>query len=630
MDLAKFPFRQQWLRIASTMVAMFFSPASTPKTGIAASHTSRTLPRHRIKACLFAWCALVVCLPRLDSQTPDAAAGSNQENAAQTGDPGPVTPQAPIPTYPVRGVVLNSVTHQPIARVLVNGQQDAALTDSEGRFELQLPQGTLVLQVQKPGYNTGRETTPQVVEVGPDKPDRTIYLMPDAIITGQVTFSNSDTADGVTVRVGRRTAVDGRNRWVTQQIVTTNSEGNFRATGLQPGAYIVSTELERDQGTSAEGYGYPVLYYPGVADPATAGVLTLTAGQHAQADFNLTRQKFFPVTATVSGGRRVAGTLLQIRDANGREAGGAVRPDPRSGIAELSAPNGNYYLEAYSADTPETGRSGAYARVDFRVAGAPVTDLSLTLLPLRGIPVHVRKQFKTPNGALPGPASPDGNGNPGDENAPLTLTLTPASDEFGEPNNQEGNLTKAKRANDVGSFELASVKQGKYWVTVFPFQGYVSSITSGGADLSREPLVVGPGSATAPIEVTLRDDVATIEGRITRQGTSVSAAGTESESTSPAAYGGSQSELYIYAIPLFPFPGRLVESRTSPLGEFGLGNLAPGSYRVAVFDGPQEIDFHSPEGLAKYSSMGKVVTVEPGGTTSLQLDSSAIGVTEAQ
>src|SRR5208282_385867 len=43
--------------------------------------------------------------------------------------------QEPAPTYAVRGVVVNSATHQPIARALVEvgGTPNAVLTDGEGR-----------------------------------------------------------------------------------------------------------------------------------------------------------------------------------------------------------------------------------------------------------------------------------------------------------------------------------------------------------------------------------------------------------------------------------------------------------------------------------------------------------------
>ena len=572
-----------------------------------------------------------------------ADANQNQEYNAQTGQttqlaPPPETPAGPVQAYPVRGVVLNSVTHRPVARALVNGQQDAVLTDSEGRFELQLPARTMVLQVTKPGYDTGRNSPPLIVEVGPDKPDITAYLRPDGLISGQINFSNSDTADGIMVRISRRTAMNGRNRWVTEQMVSTNTEGNFRAAGLRPGAYMISTELERDQDApQSSGYGAPVTYFPGVPDPAAAAIINLTTGQHAQADFSLTRQKFFPVTAIVNGLLPGDGTYLQAHDITDRDAGGGVRPDPRTGVAQLWVPNGTYYLDAHRFDPSGTGRSNAYGRVNFRVAGAPVSGLNLTLLPMHGIPVNVQKQFNNQvPGTTPGASQvlngiSQGGGDAGQPSPSLSISLTPANDEFSQANDQGGGNLVRRRGSNGDAFELPAVEDGKYWITAFPYQGYVSSITSGGADLGRDPLVVGPGSTASPIEVTLRDDPGLIQGRIVHQGTSgVSTTGdpsTASAPTSDATGSGVAAPLgqvYIYAIPLFPSAGQLVESGASPTGEFGLSNLAPGNYRIVAFDNPQEIEFHTAEGLAKYSSVGQIVTVEAGATANIQVDSSAI------
>jgi hypothetical protein len=58
----------------------------------------------------------------------------------------------------------------------------------------------------------------------------------------------------------------------------------------------------------------------------------------------------------------------------------------------------------------------------------------------------------------------------------------------------------------------------------------------------------------------------------------------------------------------------------SPTGQFSFYNLAPGSYRVVACDAQQDIDFHSPEGLAIWAGKGQTVSVDPGGTASVDLD----------
>jgi len=51
---------------------------------------------------------------------------------------------------------------------------------------------------------------------------------------------------------------------------------------------------------------------------------------------------------------------------------------------------------------------------------------------------------------------------------------------------------------------------------------------------------------------------------------------------------------------------------------------------VVAFDAPQEIDFHTPEGLAKYTAMGETTTIEAGGTANVQLDVVHTGNTDTE
>ena len=76
------------------------------------------------------------------------------------------------------------------------------------------------------------------------------------------------------------------------------------------------------------------------------------------------------------------------------------------------------------------------------------------------------------------------------------------------------NAAGVEGTSDGSSFEIDNVGPGRYWVEPSPFEGYVSSITSGGVDLARDPLVVGAGSTSAPIEVTLRNDSGTISAQL--------------------------------------------------------------------------------------------------------------------
>jgi hypothetical protein len=520
--------------------------------------------------------------------------------AQETSDPGSVN-------YTVRGVVLNSVTHQPVARALVDAHENAVLTDNEGRFEFGLQGGTTEITVRRPGYGSRGRPSNHTIRAGPSMPTLTFYLTPEALITGQATLSTSDSADGIRVMAYRRRIVNGREQWTMEGQARTNSEGAFRLSGLQPGTYLLYTQPSRDDegGSSRRSgvYGYPGAYYPGVPDVSAAGLLTLTAGQRAEADFTLTRQAFYSVTVAIADREGGGGINLQVRDASGRPVGFPVRWNAQQGTAETNLPSGRYFLEGQ-----RRGESQLYGRVDFAVAGAPVSGLSMALLPLHGIPVTVRKVFTATsnaggNGFSEGQQSGDAAGSAG-----LNISLVSAEEFSGQPG---GGGLRAAGANEGSSYELDNLSPGRYWVETSPYEGYVSSITSGGVDLARDPLVIGPGASTAPIEVTLRDDTGTITAQL-----STSSSG---EPLTTASVG-EQQQIYVYAIPLFPFSGAIRMSGIQGSGQLTLQGLAPGSYRVVAFDAPQEIDFHSPEGLAKYAGMGQTISVDAGGSANVQLD----------
>ena len=61
---------------------------------------------------------------------------------------------------------------------------------------------------------------------------------------------------------------------------------------------------------------------------------------------------------------------------------------------------------------------------------------------------------------------------------------------------------------------IQNVSLGRYRVHVTAQMGYVAAVSSGGLDLLHNPLVVPPGGTSSPIEITLRDDGATVDGTI--------------------------------------------------------------------------------------------------------------------
>ncbi|HZZ37660.1 MAG TPA: carboxypeptidase-like regulatory domain-containing protein [Acidobacteriaceae bacterium] len=516
--------------------------------------------------------------------------------------------------FTVAGSVVNAATGQSIARAEVILDNDRAqLTAGDGTFSFdRVPSGTISLSIRKPGYlgfggagmggrgfaggglhNAGSGAPsgpPRLIVVGPQMPSLTFQLTPLAAITGHLILSTADPADHIRITLFRRAFQNGRSRWSIAAATRSRSDGSWRVANLAPGRYMVlasaSVQGPNDpENSQVPVFGFPALYYPGVTDIGSAGVLILKPGQQAQADMTLVRQRFFPVTIVVRGMPDTP-TSFEIMDAGGRPTELPVHFDLRSQTAHANVPGGSWILIARAF-----GATMRFGNADFQVAGAPVS-VAVAVGPVPPIPVTFHRDFTaSADGSQPPAAGPGVN-----------LFLVSADDfsTFGFG----GGLS----SDNNQDWEINVSSPGRYWVQAQPFPpAYISSITTGGTDLATTPLTVIPGSPPSPIEITLRNDGGTIAGKV------------DSSSSGAAGGAGEQPQVWIYAIPLFPTTGELPEARLQENSQFSFANLPPGSYRVVACDASQEIDFHSPEGLAAWSGKGQVVSVDPNGTANAEL-----------
>jgi len=521
----------------------------------------------------------------------------------------PCAAQQEAVSYPVRGVVENSVTHQPVARALVNAMGEAAFTDSAGRFELHLSKGIATITVSRPGYGGLGASDLHYVDVEPDMPELDLALIPSAIITGHVTVSSGDGGDGIRFQAYRKTLQAGHAQWALTSMGMTNSEGIFKLFQLQaPASYVLCSVLSTERGnTSARGdrtYGYPSLCFPGDTDFASVTPLFLDTGQQVDLEIALPRQRFYSTSITVLNRPQESGVSVQIFDSGGRPMNFGSQWNSQTGVALAQLPNGNYYATAQTF-----GKTSLYGRVDFKVADEPVSGLTLTLLPLHPLTVEIHKDFTAPQSN-----NRFGNGPPGanaDPGAPLALSLVPANEVLGGA--YGGNLRHPEGSADSNLFEMEA-RPGRYWVQANPFDGYVSFITSNGANLAREPLLIGPGNTAAPIEITLRNDVGSIACTVNR---------TPAAADTPSHGSAELSIIMVYAFSmnsdLRGTPQIQQMGRDGP-GPVTIPNLPPGPYRVVAFTGLQGAATGDAEEMAKLRELGKTVTVEPGSTSNITVD----------
>ena len=157
---------------------------------------------------------------------------------------------------------------------------------------------------------------------------------------------------------------------------------------------------------------------------------------------------------------------------------------------------------------------------------------------------------------------------------------------------------------------ITSIMPGPYWVSVYSERGFAAAIKYGDTDLLRQPLVVPPGGLRDPIEVTLRDDGAQIEGLIVE-----SVSNPQGTSPIPDPF----TAPHVYLIPSPDSTGQYMDT-WAPGGKFSLQKIPPGDYQVLAFARPQQnLEYGNAAAMRQYESLGQEIRLVAGQTAHLQL-----------
>jgi hypothetical protein len=562
-------------------------------------------------------------------------------------------------TDTLRGIVINSVTYEPIARALVSSPDNrfATLTNSEGRFEFTLPK---VDSTPEGGSGSTTPASGQIQSAIPNRPymlmarrprfldaanglaqnlqnealkDVTLALTPESLIVGAVTLPTSEPPDSIMLQVYRRQVQDGRARWLPVRGAQSTSDGQFRFAELPAGTYKLLTHelLDRDPITAdpldlprsndprGQLFGYPPVYYQSAPDFASAATIQLAAGQTQTVNLSLVKLPYYRVKVPVINAPD-NGVAVSVY-AHGRKGPGFSLGYNNSDHAiEGMLPDGTYTIEASMF-----GPNGVTGLQTITIKGSAIDGPSMTLVSNTSIPVNVKEEFTSADN--PGSMTWNINGRNTVIKGPrryLSLTLEPA-DDFGV--GPQVSLRDPSRADDALVIEGAPA--GRYWVRVNSSRGYPASIRSGNFDLQHQPLVIGAGGTASPIEITMRDDTAEISGTVDgvtppaqRPVISSGANLASGDARGWTSYAplGVQAAAHIYCIPLADSSGQLTEIWVSPDGSFASRGLPPGAYRLLAFDREQhELEYRNPEALRTYDSKGPVIRVVGGQKEHVQL-----------
>ena len=537
----------------------------------------------------------------------------------------------------IRGVVVNSVTGEPIARALVSSPDDrfATMTNSEGRFEFNLPKvdrddsnanGPVMgrhgfsnrpyLTARKPGFLSERNGGGQISEIGAQQ-ELTLVLVPESIIVGTVTLPTSEAPDSITLQLFRREVQDGRSHWVPAGGAQSKSDGQFRFAELLAGTYRLLTRelMDRDPlvfDPRGQLFGYPPVYYQNAPDFGSAISITLPAGETHNVMLSLVKQPYHRIKVPVIGAATDTpemGVGVNVYAHGHKGPGFALGYNATSQAIEGSLPNGTYTIEASSfAARAMTGSQ------TITVKGGPADGPALSLAFAASIAVNVKEEFTSPVNIS---SSWSMGGRTAAVKGPrryLNVVLE-SNDDFGQ--GRGASLRNPSSAED-DAMVIEGASPGSYWVHVHSSHGYPSSIRSGNLDLLHQPLIVGSGGGASPIEITMRDDTAEISGTV--EGiTAPAQGGVAAGGVTSYPYAGSGSA-HIYCIPLPESSGRFTDIWVQPDGNFESQGLPPGTYRLFAFDRDQpELEYRNPEAMRAFDSKGLVVHLVGGEKARVQV-----------
>lgn len=492
--------------------------------------------------------------------------------------------------HTVRGEVINSVTHEPIADALVNlGDEHVAFTDHEGQFELDnMPGGSGFPSAEKPGYFPQRRASGDATPLTAENQPITLELVPEAILSGTVIDQEGRPLEGLPVHLKNLQVFNGLRSWQQTMSTATNAEGEFRFAELQAGKYTLATGFQTDGvHDSSSSVAYVPVVYP-AASGSEQAALTLAAGDHIEASLTPPMEKLYEVHGRIEN--RVAGVNVEVETSNGSPIDPTFRFNSATGEFLLLLPGGGYRLKFHTYDTPVP----LLGTREISINGSSVSGVSVTLAPLATIPVEVEHQIIRTYSADKAPPAPGYWNLALEEVSPGGL---PHQFVAGPPPNAAPGDAQVIRNLEPGHYRLQVNTVGPW---------YLASAYCGGIDLTRELLTIAGGAAGCTMHMMLRDDFASLHWSL----------GTN---------GQSQSEpIYVYTIPLdnlaqaIANPG--VQTGSAGLTQGSIEGLAPGRYLVIAFDREQNLAYKETDTLQKYSSLGKEVILTAGGISEVQLD----------
>lgn len=574
----------------------------------------------------------------------------------------------------VIGTVVDATTGIGVARaaVTIRGERTALAieTDPLGRYYfVALPEGEYDITVTHRSYATGSygqlraggEPQRLYLRPGEWRIDADVRLWRHAVISGIVVDEAGEPVIGARVNAMRREHTSTGARIADIASDLTDDRGRFRIGRLAPGEYLVMTPsvqvsvptdsltevantgsagsglmaallfgaglesgeaptmgaaLERlrpfdddvitvgglmPPGMNAERrYAYPTQYFPAVDIPSLALPVPIAAGEEFMGvSFMLRPVPAADIRGIVTGpAGPTGGQLLRLVPDSGEDFGAGFETavtvsGPGGRFWFRNVPAGSYLIEgrssrslaALSPDFVQTEASTNVRRADdewwsrtpVSLFGEAIEDLVVMMRPT--LSLSGRIIFESSEGLAPTTVVES-----------IRIGLLPVTPgRAGVP---------AAQPIATGSFAMHGIMPARYYLDVQAPPGWhVDAATGLGTDLTSMPLDATSAPSEIVIAIRMSDSTTALRGTVRDQ------RGTPMDDAVVLAFPADGSGLP---------PMRTRQVRVSASGEFSIGGLPPGNYRVVAFDAGAAGDWQAPSRLETLRAGSTAVMLQAG------------------
>jgi hypothetical protein len=387
-----------------------------------------------------------------------------------------------------------------------------------------------------------------------------IAMVRGGVLAGKVLDDAGEPAPLVRVEAVEARLIRGRRVFVAARITATDDAGEYRVSGLEPGAYqlrATSREVwESDDGKST--FVFAPTSFPGVVGSEQAQTLTVAPGQEIGGlDFRLVAGRAARVTGVVqdASGEPAPGVVVNLSDI-GRTIGGAIMSSGPGATARTDA-RGAFDMQKLPAGDYLVSSGGPNDRVSESFFIPPGEVKHVVLTPATPAAMSGSVVFE-PDERPPFPASR------------LSIDLIDADPAHVLPTWTSPRPT-APRAD--WTFRFTNVK-GQYLVRVdgLPEGWMLKSVRAGGLDVIDAPLLATPGRSVEGLQLVVGNGGATLAGEVADRTGQPSADAVVLVFAENRAQWGIGSRFVRVVRP---------EDRTA---RFSVSGLPPGVYRVIARD----------------------------------------------